>query len=54
MCIPAVPLQTPTRSSPMKKTAQKSVETKKSLFTIAAKELKLVHGGRGVIVNGPS
>lgn len=38
----------------MKKTAQKSVDTKKSLFTIAAKELKLIHGGKGVIATGSS
>lgn len=39
----------------MKKTAQKSIETKKSsLFTIAAKDLKLIHGGKGVIVSSPS
>jgi hypothetical protein len=38
----------------MKKTAQKSIETKKSLFTIAAKELKLIHGGKGVVVGGVS
>lgn len=39
----------------MKKTAQKSIETKKSsLFTIAAKELKLIHGGKGVVVGGLS
>jgi hypothetical protein len=36
----------------MKKTAQKIVETKKSLFTIAAKDLKLVHGGKGIVVGG--
>jgi hypothetical protein len=37
----------------MKKTAtQPKTETKKSLFALKVKDLKMIHGGAGVIIGG--